>query len=246
MEKAHNVNLVYNYFSTKLMLNLTARYGHTGNGISPYSFYEDNVLHTTYGNIVKSSTAGLNAFVMVNAGAKTRIILNGGLDYSDLRSDILGQQNSGWSGNGLLGFQQTLPWDLRFSANAILMSRTPDLQGWSTGISLGTIGLTRTFLDDRLSVSLSAISPLGSGSLAIKSHSETKDFISDMSIAVPIRQASLSISWTFGKQGSFSVKKTRKTITNDDVINTQSTAEALSGSGALGGTGTSTSLPTGM
>ena len=246
VEKAHNVNLVYNYFSTKLMLNLTARYGHTGNGISPYSFYEDNVLHTTYGNIVKSSTAGLNAFVMVNAGAKTRIILNGGLDYSDLRSDILGQQNSGWSGNGLLGFQQTLPWDLRFSANAILMSRTPDLQGWSTGISLGTIGLTRAFLDDRLSVSLSAISPLGSGSLAIKSHSETKDFISDMSIAVPIRQASISISWTFGKQGSFSVKKTRKTITNDDVINTQSTAEALSGSGALGGTGTSTSLPTGM
>ena len=146
----------------------------------------------------------------------------------------------------MLGFQQTLPWDLRFSANAILMSRIPDLQGWSTGISLGTIGLTKTFLEDRLSVSLSAISPLGSGSLAIKSHSETRDFTSDMSIAVPIRQASLSISWTFGKQGNFDVKKTRRTITNDDVINTQSTAEALSGSGALGGTGTSTSLPTGM
>ena len=246
VEKAHNVNLVYNYFTTKFMLNLTARYGFTGNGISPYSFYQDNVLHSTYGNIIESTTAGLNAFVMVNAGAKTRIILNGGVDYSDLRSDVLGQQNSGWSGNGLLGFQQTLPWDLRFSANAILMSRTKDLQGWSTGISLGTLGLTKTFLDDRLSVSLSIISPLSSGSLAIKSHSETREFTSDMSIAVPIRQASLSISWTFGKQGNFGVKKTRKTITNDDVINTQSTAEALSGSGALGGTGTSTSLPTGM
>ena len=246
VEKAHNVNLVYNYFTTKFMLNLTARYCFTGNGISPYSFYQDNVLHSTYGNIIESTTAGLNAFVMVNAGAKTRIILNGGVDYSDLRSDVLGQQNSGWSGNGLLGFQQTLPWDLRFSANAILMSRTKDLQGWSTGISLGTLGLTKTFLDDRLSASLSIISPLDSGSLAIKSHSETREFTSDMSIAVPIRQASLSISWTFGKQGNFGVKKTRKTITNDDVINTQSTAETLNGSGALGGTGTSTSLPTGM
>ena len=246
VEKAHNVNLVYNYFTTKFMLNLTARYGFTGNGISPYSFYQDNVLHSTYGNIIESTTAGLNAFVMVNAGAKTRIILNGGVDYSDLRSDVLGQQNSGWSGNGLLGFQQTLPWDLRFSANAILMSRTKDLQGWSTGISLGTLGLTKTFLDDRLSVSLSIISPLSSGSLAIKSHSETREFTSDMSIAVPIRQASLSISWTFGKQGNFGVKKTRKTITNDDVINTQSTAETLNGSGALGGTGTSSTLPTGM
>jgi hypothetical protein len=246
VEKAHNVNLVYNYFTTKFMLNLTARYGFTGNGISPYSFYQDNVLHSTYGNIIESTTAGLNAFVMVNAGAKTRIILNGGVDYSDLRSDVLGQQNSGWSGNGLLGFQQTLPWDLRFSANAILMSRTKDLQGWSTGISLGTLGLTKTFLDDRLSASLSIISPLGSGSLAIKSHSETREFTSDMSIAVPIRQASLSISWTFGKQGNFGVKKARKTITNDDVINTQSTAETLNGSGALGGTGTSSTLPTGM
>ena len=246
VEKAHNVNLVYNYFTTKFMLNLTARYGFTGNGISPYSFYQDNVLHSTYGNIIESASAGLNAFVMVNAGAKTRIILNGGVDYSDLRSDVLGQQNSGWSGNGLLGFQQTLPWDLRFSANAILMSRTKDLQGWSTGISLGTLGLTKTFLDDRLSVSLSIISPLSSGSLAIKSHSETREFTSDMSIAVPIRQASLSISWTFGKQGNFGVKKTRKTITNDDVINTQSTAETLNGSGALGGTGTSSTLPTGM
>ncbi len=246
VEKAHNVSLVYNYFSTKLMLNLTARYGYTGNGISPYSFYEGNILHSTFGNIVKSSSAGLNAFVMVNAGAKTRIILNGSADYSDLRSDVLDQKNSGWSGTGLVGFQQTLPWDLRFSANAILMSRTKDLQGWSTGISLGTLGLTKTFLDDRLSVSLSAVSPLGSGSLAIKSHSETRDFISDMSMAVPIRQASLSVSWTFGKQGNYGVKKARRTITNDDVINTQSTAETLNGSGALGGSGTSTSLPAGM
>ena len=246
VEKGHTLNLVYNYFTTKFMLNLTARYAYTGNGISAYSFYKDNVLHTTYGNIVKSSDAGLNAFVMVNAGAKTRIILNGGVDYTDLRSDVLCQNNSGWSGNGLLGFQQTLPWDLRFSANAILMTRTQDLQGWSTGISLGTLGLTKTFLEDRLSISLSAISPLSSKSLAIQSHSETRDFVSDMSIAVPIRQASVSLSWTFGKQGNASVKKARRTIVNDDVINTQSTAETLNGSGALGGGSATGSLPAGL
>jgi hypothetical protein len=246
VERGHTVNLVYNYFTTSLMLNLTARWSHVGNGISAYSFYQDNVLHTTYGNIVSTTGTGLNAFMMINAGAKTRIIVNGGVDYNDLRSDILGQSNSGWSGNGLLGFQQTLPWDLRLSANAILMSKSRNLQGWSTGISLGTLGLTKTFLDDRLSVSLSAISPLGSGSLAIKSHSETKEFVSDMSLAVPIRQASLSVNWTFGKQGSANVKKARRTITNDDVINTQSTAETLNGSGALGGGSAAGSLPAGL
>lgn len=247
VEKGHNLNLVYNYFTTKFMLNLTARYGHTGNGISPYSFYEGNILHTTYGNIVSSSISGLNAFMMLNAGARTRIILNGGLDYSDLRSEVLGQSNSGWSYNVLLGLQQTLPWDIRFSANGILMSRTYSLQGWNTGISIGTAGLTKTFLDDRLSVSVNAVSQLSNKDLTVKSFSQTKDFAMNMSTTVPIRQVSLSVSWTFGKQGNFGVKTARRTITNDEVINTQSTAEALSGSGALGGTSSgSTSVPTGM
>ena len=247
VEKGHNLNLVYNYFTTKFMLNLTARYGHTGNGISPYSFYEGNILHTTYGNIVSSSISGLNAFMMLNAGAKTRIILNGGLDYSDFRSEVLGQSNSGWSYNVLLGLQQTLPWDIRFSANGILMSRTYSLQGWNTGISIGTAGLTKTFLDDRLSVSVNAVSQLSNKDLTVKSFSQTKDFTMNMSTTVPIRQVSLSVSWTFGKQGNFGVKTARRTITNDEVINTQSTAEALSGSGALGGSSSgSTSVPTGM
>ena len=248
MEKNHNISLVYNYFSNNVMLNLTGRYNRTGNGISSYSFYQDNLLNTTYGNIVASTTTGMNAFLMWNAGSKTRFILNGGVDYADLRSDVLGQSNNGWSYNALLGLQQTLPWDLRFSANGILMSKSYSLQGWNTGISIGTIGLTKTFLGDRLSVSVNAISQLGGKDLAIKAYTATKDFTMDMKTIVPMKQLSLSVSWTFGKQGNFGVKKARRSITNDEVINTQSTAEALSGSGALGGgTGsTSTSLPTGM
>lgn len=248
VEKNHNISLVYNYFSNNVMLNLTGRYNRTGNGISSYSFYQDNLLNTTYGNIVASTTTGMNAFLMWNAGSKTRFILNGGVDYADLRSDVLGQSNNGWSYNALLGLQQTLPWDLRFSANGILMSKSYSLQGWNTGISIGTVGLTKTFLGDRLSVSVNAVSQLGGKDLAIKAYTATKDFTMDMKTIVPMKQLSLSISWTFGKQGNFGVKKARRSITNDEVINTQSTAEALSGSGALGGgTGsTSTSLPTGM
>ena len=247
VEKNHNVSLVYNYFSSKVMLNLTGRWNHTGNGISSYSFYQDNILNTTYDNIIASTTTGLNAFLMWNAGSKTRIILNGGVDYADLRSDVLGQSNNGWSYNALLGFQQTLPWDLRFSANGILMSKSYNLQGWSTGISIGTVGLTKTFLNDRLSISVNAVSQLSKDDLTIKAFTQTKDFTMDMASTIPMRQLSVSVSWTFGKQGNYGVKKARRTITNDEVINTQSTAEALSGSGALGGGSvTSGSLPAGM
>ena len=246
VEKSHTINLVYNYFSSKIMLNLTGRFAYTGNGISDYSFYQDNILHTTYDNIVANTSTGLNAFLMWNAGTKTRFILNGGLDYTDIRSEKLGQHNYGWSGNALLGFQQTLPWDLRFSANGVLMSKSYSLQGWSSGISIGTVGLTKTFLDDRLSISISAIRQLSTKDLTVKSYMATKDYTMNMDTTIPMSQVSLSISWTFGKQGSASVKKARRTITEDDIINTQSTAETLSGSGALGGTTTSTSLPTGM
>ena len=246
VEKSHTINLVYNYFSSKIMLNLTGRFAYTGNGISDYSFYQDNILHTTYDNIVANTSTGLNAFLMWNAGTKTRFILNGGIDYTDIRSEKLGQHNYGWSGNALLGFQQTLPWDLRFSANGVLMSKSYSLQGWNSGISIGTVGLTKTFLDDRLSISISAIRQLSAKDLTVKSYMATKDYTMNMNTTVPMSQVSLSISWTFGKQGSASVKKARRTITEDDIINTQSTAETLSGSGALGGTTTSTSLPTGM
>ena len=127
------------------------------------------------------------------------------------------------------------------------MSKSYNLQGWNTGISIGTVGLTKTFLDDRLSISVNAVSQLSGKDLSIKAFTQTKDFTMNMASTIPMRQVGVSISWTFGKQGNFGVKKARRTISNDEVINTQSTAEALSGSGALGGTtGTSTSLPTGM
>ena len=244
VEKGNTVNLVYNYFSSKLMLNVTGRYAYTGNGISPYEYYQDNILHSTYGNIVKSSVAGLNAYAMWNASSKTRIVFNGGINYNDIRSDVLEQSNDGWNYSAMLGLQQTLPWDLRLSANVTAMSRTYTLQGWSSGFTMGNLGLTKTFLDDRLSLSLSAFAPLDFKDVTIESFSQTKEFTNYMTTAIPLSQATFSVSWTFGRQGSASVKRARRTISNEEVINTQSTTERLNSSGALGGG--ASSLPSGM
>ena len=50
------------------MVNATLRYSYTGNGISAYSFFdENNLLNTTYGNIVTSQSTGLNAYMMLKA-----------------------------------------------------------------------------------------------------------------------------------------------------------------------------------
>ena len=124
--------------------------------------------------------------------------------------------------------QQTLPWDLRLSANAIASGRTVTLQGYSSGMLLGTLGLTKSFLDDRLSLSINGVSHLTGGrTMKVESVSQTKDFISRTDTGVPLRQISLSLSFSFGKQDNAKVKSAKKKIQNDTELNQKSVAESL-------------------
>ena len=236
VERGHNISLVYNRFSSKFMLNLTARYSFTPDGISEYSFLgEDNLMNTTYGNIVKNSSAGLNIFANWNAGPKTRIYVNGGLDWVDLRSKVLGQSNSGLSYNAIVGFQQTLPWDLRLSANTILIGKSYSLQGSTPGINLAVLGLTKSILDDRISFSLSATSHVGKGKyLSMKTVSEGPDFKNTTDMKLPIRQLSFSVSFSFGKSRNVAVKSAQRTIEADDILNSENAAATV-GTSMMGG-----------
>ena len=225
-EEAHNISLVYNLFTPKWIVNLTLRQGICDNAIEGYSFYQDNVLHTTYGNIVKNHQTGLNAFVNWNVGPKTRIYMNGGLSHVDLKSRQLDLKNSGWQGNIMGGVQQTLPWNIRLSANVIASTKQYNLQGWSTGFNavMGTI--SRSFLNEKLNVSINAMTPLTGAKLKMETMAQGKDFKNSTVIRVPIQMAGISISWTFGKQGVKS-KKTSTTIQNSDQKNQESSNQQM-------------------
>ena len=229
VERGHNVSLVYSLYTPKVMLNATLRQSYTGNGISSYSFFDDNnILNTTYGNIVTTSSTGLNAFLMINPTNKTRIMINGGLTYSDITSAQLNQHNNGFSYNLMLGGQQTLPWDLRLSANVMVMGSQVTLQGSSTGMSMATLGLTKTFFDDRLSLSVNGMLPLAKGfEMGMSSTTTGNGFTTSMSTTIPMRQITFQVSWTFGKQGNYSAKKARRSIENESQLNSTSTAESM-------------------
>ena len=230
-EKGHNISLVYNYYSSKVMVSATLRHSYTGNGISAYSFYDsNNLLNTTYGNIVTSRSTGLNGYVMFMPGSKTRIMLNGGVSYDDLSSATLGQANSGWSYNLMGGVQQTLPADFRLSANVIMMGSRTSLQGYSSGMRAGILGVTKTFLDDRLSLSLNGILPLMKGlEMNMESYTKGNGFTSYSSTQIPMKAITFQISWTFGKQGNYAAKKARRSIENESQLNSSTTAESMSG-----------------
>ena len=111
VEKSHNLSLVYNLFTPKLMVNLNLHHNFVDNAISQYSFYDsDNLLNTTYGNIVQRHQTGLNGYVNYLMTKNTRLFFNGSLNYLDLKSDALEQNNSGWTFNAMVGL---LEWRIQ-------------------------------------------------------------------------------------------------------------------------------------
>ena len=143
-------------------------------------------------------------------------------------SDALGLSNKGWTWSSVVGLQQTLPADILLSANLMTGGRTWTLEGWDSSFNLIVLGVSKGFLDDKLKVNLQAVSNLNRGGLKIESFAHGKDYENRTAVIVPICQFGIGLTWNFGKQG-FQVKKTRKSIVNDDVINS-SNGQAPGGS----------------
>jgi outer membrane receptor protein involved in Fe transport len=244
VEKAHNISVVYNMFTNKLMLNLNAHYNFTDNGISQYSFYDsNNLLNTTYGNVIKSHQAGISAYVNYLLTKNTRIFMNGAANYLDVSSNELGQSNNGWTANIMGGLQQTLPWDLKLSAFAIASTKSYTLQGWSGGFNMLTASLSKSLLNDKLNLSLSAMTGLNEGgSIMIKSHSRGQNFTSTNNIKVPIYGVTFTVSYTFGN--SKMVAKQHVSRVQNDFIEQQSQGEMINSVGSGNGTGTGTGTGT--
>lgn len=226
VEKAHNVTLVYNVFSSKLMMNLNLHHNFVDNAISQYSFYDaDNLLNTTYGNVVSSHQTGLSGYVNYLITKNTRLFFNGGLNYTDLRSNTLAQSNSGWTANIMGGVQQTLPWKLQLSAFAIASTKNYTLQGWSGGFNLVTASMSKTMLNDKLSLSISGMVGLNKGGkLNIESYNKGTNFTAHNNISVPIYGVTFTASYTFGNTQIMTRQKRQSRIQND-FIEQQSQSE---------------------
>ena len=237
VEKAHNLSLVYNTFTPKLMVNLNLHHNFTDNAISQYSFYDsDNLLNTTYGNVVKRHQTGLSAYVNYLLTKNTRLFMNGGLNYVDLSSDALNQSNSGWTANIMAGLQQTLPWDLKLSAFAITSTKNYTLQGWSGGFNILTASLSKSLFNDKLTLGLQGIMGLNKGgSLNIESSSRGQNFTSYTNVKVPIYGVTFTVSYTFGNS-KIRAKQHVNRVQND-FIEQQSQGEMLNsvGSGSTSG-----------
>lgn len=220
-EKSHTISAVYNYFTSKFMMNLTLRQSICDNSISQYSFYESGILNSTYGNVVKNRQTGLNTFINWSPTTNTRLMLNGGITYVNMKSYQLGYKNDGWQGNAMIGLQQTLPLKIRLGANLIANTKSYSLQGWNSGFNIGVLSLSRSFLkDDRLSISAMAITPLSGKNLNINNYSEGKNFNNRTNIHINLQMVNFTITYKLGHTST--VKKAQRTINNTDVKQSES------------------------
>ena len=242
VEKAHNLSLVYNMFTAKLMVNLNLHHNFTDNAISQYSFYDsNNLLNTTYGNVVQRHQTGLNAYVNYLLTPKTRLFMNGGINYLSLNSDELNQSNSGWTANIMAGLQQTLPWDLKLSAFLITSTKNYTLQGWSGGFNILTASLSKSLFNDKLTLGVQGIMGLNKGgNLNIESSSRGQNFTSYSNVKVPIYGVTFTVSYTFGNS-KVRAKQHVNRVQND-FIEQQSQGEIINnaGSGSTSGNGNTT------
>lgn len=231
VEKAHNVSLVYNAFTSKLMVNLNLHHNFVDNAISQYSFYDNNnLLNTTYGNVVKSHQTGVNGYVNYLLTKDTRLFFNGSLNYIDLRSNVLDEKNNGWTTNIMAGIQQTLPWNLKLSAFAITSTKSYTLQGWNGGFNLVTASLSKSLLNDKLNLSISGQMGLNKGgNLNIETCSRGKDFTSYNNVKVPIYGVTFTVSYSFGNTKI--ATKQHKSRVQNDFIEQQSQGEMLNSIG---------------
>ena len=226
-EENHSFNLSYSNFTPKFNINLALRYGFTNNSIeNVVRMMPDtqipglknptgkDVLYTSYENIGHVQGTYLTAYVNWNATKNTRVYMNNRLSYTDM-DDGGTLKNHGWDLFVYGGAQQTLPKDWRISFNIYAYTPRVTLQGRSSSFNYYQLGIQKSWLKNRLNLTLSATNFLKK----YKTFNYTTEdaFFHADSWSKSVNQSfSLSISYRIGELRA-SVRKAERSISNDDV-----------------------------
>lgn len=231
VEKTHNIGITYNLFSPKFIFNTRLTDSYTGNGIEQYRYLSDGLLTTTYGNVAKRNYLRLDASATWMATNNTCLILNGSAGYVTLKNKQMNLSNNGCQWNVMAGLQQTLPCDIKGSVYLIASSKSYTIEGWNSGFKMLAISLSKTFFNNRLSVSAGFNTGLSKdGKMIIENYSHTSEFENHNFIRMPMLSANVGISYTLG---SYQPKHraNRKSV-DSDYMEQRSEMESFTGAAA--------------
>ena len=187
--------------------------------ITQYNYVRDNIIYDSYGNVGKYRRLGLNCYVQWKPFEKTTWMLNGWLSYVERENESQQIRNTGWQPGFYTQLSQQLPWKLKLTMSLNKQGNYLNgLYGYSDGGPWNyAIQLQRTFLkDDRLTIRAYVYNPFGGKYEYYNSYTTKGDYTGWNSYRGYARTAGISVSIRIGSL-DVSVKKTNKTVENDDL-----------------------------
>ncbi len=216
--RTYVTSITFMHIGRKLSFNLAPGFSVSDNGIASRKWVESGKTVSCPFNLVRSLWGGLSGYAQWNLFSKTSLTISGSAGYNNYRSNQLDLENGGWSYNFYGSLSQRLPVGLRLQvyggcwSNGLtgLYDKTT-LVGWY-GLGLQWNGTK----DNRLSVSVMA------GDFLRKYRTYESEIIkgeyTQLSRSlVQSRRLFLRVSYRFGTLKA-SVRKTDKSIENNDVV----------------------------
>lgn len=221
LKSVHKYAWELNYMHTgqKFTFSVTPNFDICTSGITTKQWAEGGIKYSTYANGLYKRWAGVWGYAQYNnTDLGTSVMVNAGIGYDYYKSKDLDITNYGTVINFFANLTQRIPGNVRISAYAGCYGGGPEgLYGKSERNWFHGISLQRSFLkDDRLTISLRAISPFQRyGSW--KEQTVRGNYGGYSSSQFYNREFRISVSYRFGSLKA-SVKKTNTTISNDDLM----------------------------
>ncbi|WP_455070438.1 TonB-dependent receptor domain-containing protein [Prevotella histicola] len=212
------LQLVYMLVTSKFTLQLSPYYSFTNNGIGRILYEQNRKDVSTFQNILKSKIFGISSYTAWTPFTGTSFTLNASMRYARITLPTPYIKNSGCGGGIYFDWEQKIPWKLTLttSLGGEYGNRVYNPYAIEGHWFYYNFTLTRRFLKDKLTVSLSAESPF------VKERSTTYrivqgDYTGYERAVMKPQCFKIGLSWKFGKLRA-SVKTAARSIENDDLV----------------------------
>ena len=217
----HLFSLAYMLTLPKLTANLSLQYALNHSGISTDVWVDDDIRYTYYSNNLHQRQWTGRGYLRWTLGPTTTLMLNGSVQHTLLRNRPMELNNRRWSWSYYAQLDQRLPAGIKLSLSSNWQEPSiSNLYSYTSPLGFYQLNLTRSFLrEDRLTLRLAFYC----SSLDFQPYSTRKlhytqgDYTGFTSMKLHAFNAHLRISYRFGSLKA-SVKKTHKTIQNEDLI----------------------------
>ena len=206
--------LSYNTSVKTLTLNASLSARHTGNAIEAVRLPTDSagVIASTFRNVATSTIYQLNLTTSLKPTTDWTLTLTPDLYYYALNSPTLQAQRRGLSASLNLNTSYKLTKTLTLQSFAFATTPRPQLQGTGPSDFYYQAGVRKTWLNDKLDLTLTVGSPFNR-SWTSRTRTRTPDF-DQVSTSYPYyRTIRVTLGYRFGQEQS---GRQRKSIRNDD------------------------------